>query len=59
MLPVVLSKLSTPKSSNELAEQLDVSKVQLNKWLKIAVEDKAIEKLSRPVRYALPKEDNS
>ncbi len=59
VLPVVLSKLSTPKSSNELAEQLDVSKVQLNKWLKIAVEDKAIEKLSRPVRYALPKEDNS
>ena len=59
VLPVILSKLSTPKSSGELAEQLDVTKAQLNKWLAIAVEDKAIRKLSRPVRYALPKENNS
>ena len=59
VLPVILSKLSTPKNSSELAEQLDVTKAQLNKWLAIAVGDKAVRKLSRPVRYALPKDNNS
>ncbi len=57
VLPIILSNLSAPQSSNELAEQLDVTKAQLNKWLKIAVADKAIKKLSRPVRYALEKGD--
>ena len=59
VLPVILSKLSNPKNSDELAEQLDVTKAQLNKWLAIAVQDKAITKLSRPVRYALPKDNDS
>jgi len=59
VLPVILAKLSTPKSSAELAEQLDVTKAQLNKWLAIAVADKAIRKLSRPVRYALTKDNDS
>lgn len=59
VLPVILEKLNAPKGSDELAEQLDVTKAQLNKWLAIAVEDKAIEKLSHPVRYALPKGNDS
>ena len=53
------AKFNTSKSCDELVEQLDVSKAQLSKWLKHAVEDKVIDKLFRPVRYSLPASDNS
>lgn len=51
VLPVILDKTEIPISTDELAELLDVSKSQLNKWLKKAVEDGSIQKYSRPVRY--------
>jgi hypothetical protein len=34
-----------------LAKMLDVSKTQLNRWLKQAVEDKKVNKMNKPVRY--------
>ena len=58
VLPIILAKLNTPKSCEELAEELDVSKAQLSKWLKHAVEEKVIDKLFRPVRFSLPENDN-
>ncbi len=55
VLPIILDKTETPISTDELAESLDVSKSQLNKWLKKAVEDGFIKKFSRPVRYKILK----
>jgi len=51
VLPVLLNHLSKPMSVEKLSKKLDVSKQQLNKWLKKAVGDGAIKKLSKPVRY--------
>ena len=51
VLPIILERIEIPMSSNELAESLNVSKSQLDKWLKKAVEDGFIRKHSRPVRY--------
>jgi predicted Rossmann fold nucleotide-binding protein DprA/Smf involved in DNA uptake len=51
VLPVILNKLDNPITTEELAETLDVNKIQLNAWLKRAVDEKKIIKLSKPVRY--------
>ncbi len=51
VLPVILNKLDSPATAEELAETLDVNKTQLNAWLKKAVDDNKIIKLSKPVRY--------
>ena len=51
VLPVILDKLESPATSDELAEVLDVSKTQLNIWLKKAVDENKIIKLLKPVRY--------
>lgn len=51
VLPVILNKLDSPATAQELAETLDVTKTQLNAWLKKAVDEKKIIKLSKPVRY--------
>jgi predicted Rossmann fold nucleotide-binding protein DprA/Smf involved in DNA uptake len=51
VLPVILKKLDTPATAEELAETLDVNKTQINAWLKKVVEDGYVKKLSRPVRY--------
>jgi predicted Rossmann fold nucleotide-binding protein DprA/Smf involved in DNA uptake len=51
VLPVILNKLNSPATAEELAETLDVNKTQLNAWLKKAVDENKIEKLSHPVRY--------
>ena len=51
VLPVILRKLQKPLNAEELALSLDVSKTQLMDWLKRAVADKVIRKLSQPVRY--------
>lgn len=40
-----------PKGVDELVDALSVNKSQLNAWLKQAVEDGQLKKLSRPVRY--------
>ena len=41
----------TPRRTTELGEQMQISKTQLNAWLKQAVSENKIEKLKRPVRY--------
>jgi predicted Rossmann fold nucleotide-binding protein DprA/Smf involved in DNA uptake len=51
VLPVILNKLDSPATAEEVAETLDVNKTQLNAWLKKVVEDGYAKKLSRPVRY--------
>jgi predicted Rossmann fold nucleotide-binding protein DprA/Smf involved in DNA uptake len=51
VLPVILNKLDSPATAEELADTLDVNKTQLNAWLKKAVDDNKIIKLSKPVRY--------
>ena len=52
VLPLVLDALDEPTPAAELAMQLDVSKPQLDSWLKRAVNDGTVRKLTRPVRYA-------
>ena len=52
VLPVILSALDKSTSVVELAKRLDVSKAQLEVWLKRALNEKKIRKLNRPVRYA-------
>jgi predicted Rossmann fold nucleotide-binding protein DprA/Smf involved in DNA uptake len=51
VLPVILNKLDNPMTTEKLSETLDVNKTQLNVWLKKAVDEKKIIKLSKPVRY--------
>lgn len=51
VLPVILNKLESPTTIEQLAESLDVVKTQLNSWLKKAIEENKVIKLSRPVRY--------
>lgn len=51
VLPVIIDNTQMPISRDELAEQLDVGKSQLNKWLKKAIEAGFIKKYSRPVRF--------
>lgn len=59
VLPVILEKTATPMCTDELAKLLDVSKSQLDKWLKKAVEDGSIQKYFRPVRYQTVKKTKS
>lgn len=51
ILPVILKELDSPATAEKLAKILDVNKRQLNVWLKKAVDENKIIKLSRPVRY--------
>ncbi len=51
VLPVILNKLDSPTTADDLAETLDVNKTQINAWLKKAVDENRVVKLSHPVRY--------
>ncbi len=51
VLPMIIAHLGSPTAPGELSKTLDVSKVQLNSWLKKAVDEGRIQKLSQPVRY--------
>ncbi len=51
VLPLILNKLTTSATIEELSESLDVVKTQLNIWLKKAIDEHKIMKLSRPLRY--------
>jgi len=51
VLPVIVRALDEPASVDDLSKRLDVAKAQLQKWLKQAVSDKKITKISKPVRY--------
>ncbi|NBB79284.1 MAG: DNA-processing protein DprA [Verrucomicrobia bacterium] len=48
---ILASLLAEPKSAEEIAELLQVSKAQVNTWLKQLVADGQIKKLTKPVRY--------
>lgn len=41
----------SPKTPDELVDALELNKSQLKVWLKRAVADKMLKKLTRPVRY--------
>jgi hypothetical protein len=41
-----------PKTIEQLLGELDISKAQLTAWLKRAVSENHLRKLSKPVRYA-------
>jgi len=51
VLPVLLKAMEDWKNPKELAEELEVRKVQIGDWIRRAVEKGIIEKKSRPVRY--------
>jgi predicted Rossmann fold nucleotide-binding protein DprA/Smf involved in DNA uptake len=51
VLPVLLKALEDWKTPKDLAEELEVRKVQLDDWIRRAVKENIIEKKSRPVRY--------
>jgi predicted Rossmann fold nucleotide-binding protein DprA/Smf involved in DNA uptake len=61
VLPVIINKLESPTAADELSKILDVSKTQLNSWIKKAVDEGRIRKLLRPVRYekAIPDKLNN
>lgn len=50
-LPIILDKLDSPATGKELAKTLNIKEGQLNVWLKKAVAENKITKLSKPVRY--------
>jgi len=54
VLPIILGNLTEPISSDELAQSLKVTKGQLNEWLKQALAEKKIQKLTKPTRYQRP-----
>lgn len=51
VLPVMLHHLKQPQDSNGLARLLDVGPGQAQAWLKRAVEEKRVEKRTKPTRY--------
>jgi predicted Rossmann fold nucleotide-binding protein DprA/Smf involved in DNA uptake len=51
VLPLLLIALAQPTSVPDLMERLDLTKPQLDAWLKRAVADKKVRRLVRPVRY--------
>jgi len=48
---IVLDLLESPTPADDLATTLNVSKAQINAWLKRMLEAQQIKKLSKPVRY--------
>jgi len=51
VLPIIMNQLESPTAIDELSKTLNVSKTQLKSWIKKAVNEGKIRKLSRPVRY--------
>jgi predicted Rossmann fold nucleotide-binding protein DprA/Smf involved in DNA uptake len=47
----LIAGFSAPKTENEIAEELQVSKAQAKQWLSRLVDEGVIEKTARPVRY--------
>lgn len=44
---------NAPRSAADIAESLQLGKTQVNSWLKVAIEQGIIEKLTKPIRYQL------
>ena len=55
----ILAVLDVPRTSNEIATLLGMETATLNPNLKVAVDEKAIDKLMKPVRYARPQPEAS
>jgi predicted Rossmann fold nucleotide-binding protein DprA/Smf involved in DNA uptake len=51
VMPVILNNLDSPTTAEDLARTLDVNKTQINAWLKKAVDENKVIKMSHPVRY--------
>lgn len=51
ILPLLLRAMEDWRSPKDLAEELEVRKVQLDDWLRRAVDEDKVEKKSRPVLY--------
>jgi hypothetical protein len=51
VLPLILEAVRDWKHRDVLAEELDVQKPQLDKWLKRAVGEGKLEKKTRPAQY--------
>ena len=51
VLPHILNKLKTPATIEEISESLNVVETQANIWLKKALDEHKIMKLSKPLRY--------
>lgn len=51
VLPVIVAALDQPAPVDELANRLNVATGQLQDWLKQAMRDEKVKKLTRPVRY--------
>ena len=47
----ILPELDSPHNSKYLAENLKVTKAQMDEWLKKGIEEGYIEKITRPIRY--------
>jgi hypothetical protein len=43
--------VKTPITLDEMLNQLDICKSQLNEWLKRALDEGHVKKLNKPVRY--------
>ena len=57
VLPVIMNQLGSPAAIDELSKILNVSKTQLSRWIKKAVNEGKMRKLLRPVRYEKTKVD--
>lgn len=53
VLPVILRHLREARNSKELAQLLDVGATQAQAWLKKAIDEKKVKKLTKPTRYAV------
>ena len=51
ILELLINYLSEPKSVDDLTKQLDVKKSQMQDWLRRAISENKVKKLSRPIRY--------
>ncbi len=58
VLPVVLRHLREPRNSKELAQLLDVGAAQVQAWLRKALEEKKVEKRTKPTRYVVADDGN-
>jgi predicted Rossmann fold nucleotide-binding protein DprA/Smf involved in DNA uptake len=59
VLSVMLHHLREPKNSKNLAQLLDVGEKQAQAWLKKAVEEKKVQKQTRPTRYIAAGDGNN
>lgn len=48
---VIVSRSATPKTDDQIADELKVSKSQAKEWIHRLLQEGVLEKMSRPVRY--------